>query len=58
MPREEDMYPTKAMLQKAHDYFDSIVDYYPTTEFLEVTGLRGGESHTYRFYYNGLITER
>lgn len=52
------MYPTKAMLQKAHDYFDSIVDYYPTTEFLEVTGLRGGESHTYRFYYNGLVTER
>ena len=21
------MYPTQAMLQKAHDYFDSIVDY-------------------------------
>lgn len=46
------------LLDTAHDYFDSIVDYYPTTEFLEVTGLRGGESHTYRFYYNGLVTER
>ena len=49
---------TQKLIDTALDYFDTIVNYYPTDEFLEVVGTRGGECHTYRFYYSGLITER
>lgn len=49
---------TQKLIDTALDYFDTIVNYYSTDEFLEVVGTRGGEYHTYRFYYNGLITER
>ena len=48
----------QAVLEKAKKYFDTIVSYYPTNEFLEVSGTRGGEYYTYRFYYSGLVTER
>ena len=46
------------LYEEALDYFDIIVVSHSTNEFLEVTGTRGGECHTYRFYYSGLITER
>ena len=46
------------LYDEALDYFDIIVEYHSTKEFLEVIGTRGGEYHTYRFYYSGLITER
>ena len=46
------------LLDTALDYFDTIIYYYSTDEFLEVVGTRGGECHAYRFYYSGLITER
>ena len=49
---------TQKLIDTVLDYFDTIVNYYPTDEFLEVVGTRGGEYYTYRFYYSGLITER
>jgi hypothetical protein len=51
-------YTLKQLMEEAEKTFDTIIDYYSTTEFLEVTGTRGGEYHTYRFYYSGQVTER
>lgn len=51
-------YTLKQLMEEAEKTFDTIIAYHPTTEFLEVIGTRGGEYHTYRFYYSGQVTER
>lgn len=37
---------------------DTIIDYYETKEFTEVTGRAGGDVLTYRIYNDGTVTER
>lgn len=49
---------TDELLTKAHLYLDTIWMVYPTDDFIDVTGTRGGKYKTYRFYYSGLVTER
>lgn len=40
------------------DYFDYVMRTVVQGDFIEVTGCRGGDVRTYRFYSSGLITER
>ena len=37
---------------------DTIIDYYKTGQFIEVTGRAGGDVLTYRIYNDGTVTER
>lgn len=46
------------LLRDAWNFFDYVLEYYEGTDFVEVVGSRGGDIRSYRFYENGLITER
>lgn len=46
------------LLTKSNDYFDYILEYVDGGDFIQVTGSMGGDIRTYRFYVNGMITER
>lgn len=46
------------LMQTAMDYFDYTMEVQDLGDCLEVTGRRGGDVCTYRFYLDGRITER
>ena len=48
----------KKILEKAADRFDYIIEHRDGPDFLEVVGCIGGDVLTYRYYVNGIVTER
>jgi hypothetical protein len=46
------------LIAAAHQKLDQIIEIYTTSKFIEVSGLKGGEYFTFRFYPNGLIVEK
>lgn len=46
------------LLNKAEEYFDYILDCFSEKDFIQIVGSVGGDIRTYRFYSNGIITER
>ena len=46
------------LLKQAEEHFDYLLECHTTNDFIQVVGSMGGDVRTYRFYANGLITER
>lgn len=46
------------LLKQAEEHFDYLLEYSDGGDFIQVVGSMGGDIRTYRFYSNGLITER
>lgn len=48
----------KKILDEASERFDYIIEHRDSPDFLEVVGCIGGDIITYRYYGNGVVTER
>lgn len=46
------------VLKKAKHDFDEIFDIYEDMDYVEIRGMYCGDMRCYRYYDNGLVTER